>query len=168
MFSDKTKHRQDLTALCFILIHFGKKAYCDKHSAPFLSLKQPQERCRNRFTKIMTSPAIDDVTERLAQTKVAPQHELSFKGKGWKLNKAEDGEELKIPESGNNHTRSSHACRLVSLVSLSATWSSSRTVLLILALTGGLPVHLDLDNFSMTMILSVNFSPTESCWFKRS
>ncbi|KAK7097883.1 hypothetical protein V1264_004794 [Littorina saxatilis] len=42
----------------------------------------------------MTSPAIDDVTERLAQTKVAPQHELSFKGKGWKLNKAEDAKEL--------------------------------------------------------------------------
>ena len=40
----------------------------------------------------MTSPAIDDVAERLAQTKVAPQFELSFKGKGWKLNKAEDGE----------------------------------------------------------------------------
>lgn len=40
----------------------------------------------------MTSAAVDDVTERLAQTKVAPQNELSFKGKGWKLDKAEDGE----------------------------------------------------------------------------
>ena len=40
----------------------------------------------------MTSAAVDDVTERLAQTKVAPQNELSFKGRGWKLDKAEDGE----------------------------------------------------------------------------
>ena len=39
----------------------------------------------------MTSTSVDDVTEKLAQTKVTPQYELSFKGKGWKLDKAEDG-----------------------------------------------------------------------------
>lgn len=43
---------------------------------------------------VMASAAVDDVTKRLAQTKVAPQNELSFKGKGWKLDKAEDAKEL--------------------------------------------------------------------------
>lgn len=47
--------------------------------------------CR-KFLLKMSSPSVEDVTERLAQTKVAPQNELSFKGKGLKLDKAEDGE----------------------------------------------------------------------------
>jgi hypothetical protein len=40
----------------------------------------------------MASSGLDEVTERLAQTNVAQESLLSFKGKGWKLDKAEDGE----------------------------------------------------------------------------
>ena len=63
-------------------------------SAIFVA-QQQDERCvwKSNLSKTkMTSAAVDDVTERLAQTKVAPQNELSFKGRGWKLDKAEDGE----------------------------------------------------------------------------
>ena len=59
--------------------------------APFLSLEATRERCS---TVKMSSTGIDDVTERLAATKVAPKNELSFKGKGWKLDKADDGKNL--------------------------------------------------------------------------
>jgi hypothetical protein len=39
----------------------------------------------------MSSVDIGEVTDRLAQTKVAVSYELSFKGKGLKLDSAEDG-----------------------------------------------------------------------------
>ncbi|XP_071087260.1 ran GTPase-activating protein 1-like [Haliotis cracherodii] len=42
----------------------------------------------------MSSASIDDVTKQLAQTTVAPLHEVSFKGRGLKLNKAEDAKEI--------------------------------------------------------------------------
>ncbi|KAK7476958.1 hypothetical protein BaRGS_00031817 [Batillaria attramentaria] len=42
----------------------------------------------------MTSSAVEDVTKQLAQTQVAPQNELSFKGKGLKLDKAEDAKSI--------------------------------------------------------------------------
>lgn len=50
----------------------------------------------------MISTTIDDIIEHLAHTEVAPQHELSFKGKGWKLNKAEDGECAGINRTENH------------------------------------------------------------------
>lgn len=39
----------------------------------------------------MTSTDISSVTDQLAKTKVDEQYELSFKGKGLKLNAAADG-----------------------------------------------------------------------------
>ncbi|BFZ14600.1 hypothetical protein BsWGS_17638 [Bradybaena similaris] len=42
----------------------------------------------------MSSPSIDDVIDRLAQTRVDAKFELSFKGKGLKLNTAADAKEI--------------------------------------------------------------------------
>ncbi|XP_076446452.1 ran GTPase-activating protein 1-like [Babylonia areolata] len=42
----------------------------------------------------MSSPSVEDVTKQLAQAKVDSRYELSFKGRGWKLDKAEDAKEL--------------------------------------------------------------------------
>ncbi|XP_046569037.1 ran GTPase-activating protein 1-like [Haliotis rubra] len=42
----------------------------------------------------MSTASIDDVTKQLAKTSVAPIHEVSFKGRGLKLNKAEDAKEI--------------------------------------------------------------------------
>lgn len=39
----------------------------------------------------MSSSDISSVTDQLAKTKVDEQNELSFKGKGLKLNNADDG-----------------------------------------------------------------------------
>ena len=46
-----------------------------------------KDKCFNK----MAANSIDDITRRLAQTKVVSHFELSFKGKGLKLDKAEDG-----------------------------------------------------------------------------
>lgn len=42
----------------------------------------------------MASDDLKDVTDKLADTKVDEKYELSFKGKGLKLNKPEDGKKL--------------------------------------------------------------------------
>jgi len=39
----------------------------------------------------MADSELDKVTQRLQSTKVEETYELSFKGKGFKLNKADDG-----------------------------------------------------------------------------
>ena len=44
----------------------------------------------------MTSVDVSDVTDQLAKTKVDVTHELSFKGRGLKLDKAEDGKTFRI------------------------------------------------------------------------
>ena len=40
----------------------------------------------------MAADDINSVVDQLAKTSVAPKHELSFAGKGFKLDKEEDGE----------------------------------------------------------------------------
>lgn len=52
----------------------------------------------------MSDSDISAVVDKLAQTKVNVQHELSFAGKGLKLNTGDDGEFALFSSCSNNNT----------------------------------------------------------------
>ena len=56
------------------------------------NLQQTDRNCEIRSLDLnMATSEVDDLTKKLGQTTVDSEHELSFKGKGLKLDKKDDG-----------------------------------------------------------------------------